>query len=118
MKSSLCRVARATVVPARKTGSKSGGGRQDTGAANRHINAAQNRFLDLRWVLECNGPAREFVGGTHQIALCEIVDLDDRTVHIKIELGTILADLFDFRDGILNIMNDAGSAARPGGPDS
>ena len=85
---------------------KTSGGRQHTGAANRHINAAQNRFLDLRWVLECNGPAREFIGGAHQIALCEIVDLDDRAVHIKIELGTILADLFDLRDGILNIMND------------
>ena len=67
---------------------KAGRGGQDTGAANGHLDAAQGGFLDLRRVLEGDGPAREFVGGTHLFPLGKIVYLDDRTVHIKIQLGT------------------------------
>ena len=80
--------------------------RQDTGTAHSNFNAAQGRFLDFRRIFEGNRPARKFVGGTHQIPLSKIVDLDDRAVHIKVQTGTVLTDLFDLRNGILNVVDD------------
>ena len=44
------------------------------------------RLLDLGRVLEGDGPPGEFVGRTHLRALGEIIDLDDRTVHVEVEL--------------------------------
>ena len=74
----------------RRTGKKDGveAGRrgQHAGAAHSHLDAAQGRLLDLGRVLEGDGPPGEFVGGTHLRALGEIIDLDDRTVHVEIEL--------------------------------
>ena len=83
---------------------KAGRGGQDTGAAHGHFDAAQGGLLDLRRVLEGDGPAREFVGGAHLFPLGKIVYLDDRTVHIKIQLGTVLSDLLDLCNGLLNVV--------------
>ena len=85
---------------------KAGRRRQNTGAANGHLDAAEHRFLDFGRVFEGNGPARKFIGGTHAIPLRKMVDLDDRTIHIEIELGAILADLVDLRNGILDVVDD------------
>lgn len=74
----------------RRTGKKDGveAGRrgQHAGAAHSHLDAAQGRLLDLGRVLEGDGPPGEFVGRTHLRALGEIIDLDDRTVHVEVEL--------------------------------
>ena len=84
---------------------KAGGGGKHTGAANGNLDAAQGGLLDLRRVLEGDGPAREFVGRTHQLPLRKIVHLDNRTVHVKIQLCTVLADVLDFSNSVLDIMH-------------
>ena len=85
---------------------KAGGGSQNAGASHADFNTAQCSLLDLGRILERNGPAREFVGGTHQFPLCKVVHLDHGTVHIKIQCGTVLADLLDLCNGILDIVHD------------
>ena len=94
----------------RRTGKKDGveAGRrgQHAGAAHSHLDAAQGRLLDLGRVLEGDGPPGKFVGGTHLRALGEIIDLDDCTVHVEVELRTVLADLLDLPDGILDVVDD------------
>ena len=84
---------------------EAGGGGKHAGAANGHLDAAQGGLLDLRRVFEGNGPAREFVSRTHQLPLGKIVHLDNGTVHIEIQLCTILADVLDLRNGVLDIMH-------------
>ena len=84
---------------------KAGGGGKHAGAANGHLDAAQGGLLDLRRVFEGNGPAREFVGRTHQLPLPKIVHLDNGTVHVKIQLCTVLANVLDLGNGILDIMH-------------
>ena len=59
---------------------------QHTGAAHSDLDAAQDRLFDFGRILEGDGPAGELVGRTHQIALGEVIDLDDRTIHVEIEL--------------------------------
>ena len=48
---------------------KAGGGGEHAGASHSYLDAAQGGLLDLRRVLEGDGPAREFVGRTHQLPL-------------------------------------------------
>lgn len=50
--------------------------------------------------------ARELIGRSHQLTLCKAIDLDDGTVHIKIQLGAVLPDLLDLSDRILDVVND------------
>ena len=85
---------------------KAGGGGKHAGAPHSHLDAAQGGLLDLRRVFEGDGPAREFVGGAQQFPLCKVVHLDHGTVHIKIQCGTVLADLLDLCNGILDIVHD------------
>ena len=106
MKSSLWRVARATVVPARNTRVKKQAVGKHTGAGpTGNFFDAQSGLLDLRRVLEGDGPAWEFVGGTHQLPLRKIVHLDNSTVHVEIKLGAVLPDVLDFGNGVLDIMH-------------
>ena len=84
---------------------KAGGGGKHAGAANGHLDAAQGGLLDLRRVFEGNGPAREFVGRTHQLPLRKIVHLDNGTVHVKIQLGAVLPDVLNLGNGVLDIMH-------------
>ena len=84
---------------------KAGGRGKHAGATHSHLDAAQGSLFDLRRVLEGDGPAREFVGGTHQFPLGKIVYLDDGTVHVKIQLCTVLADILNLRNGVLDIMH-------------
>ena len=91
--------------PRQKDRVKAGRRGQNACAANGYFDAAQRRLLDLWRVLECNGPAREFVGRTHQIALCKSIYFDDGTVHIKIELRTVLADLLDLSNGVFDVVH-------------
>ena len=88
-----------------KYGVKAGGRRQHTGTAHCDLNAAQGSFLDLRRILKGDCPAREFVGGAHQIALCKAVHFYNSTIHIKVQLCTVLPDLLDLCNGLLNIMH-------------
>ena len=85
---------------------KTGGGSQNAGASHADFNTAQCSLLDLGRILECNGPAREFVGGAQQFPLCKVVHLDHSTVHIKIQCGTVLADLLNLCNGILDIVHN------------
>ena len=85
---------------------KAGRRGKNTSAANCDLNAAQRCLLYLWRILKRNCPAWEFVGGTHQIALCKIVHLDHCTIHIKIQFGTVLTDLLDLGNGLLNVMHD------------
>ena len=85
---------------------KAGGGSQNAGASHADFNTAQCSLLDLGRILERNGPAREFVGGSQQFPLCKVVHLDHSTVHIKIQCCTVLADLLDLCNGILDIVHD------------
>ena len=85
---------------------EAGRGGQHTRTAHSHLNAAESRLLDFRRILERNGPAREFIGGAHQIALCKTVHLNDRTIHIKIQFGTVLSDLLDLGNGIFHVVNN------------
>ena len=85
---------------------KAGSGSQNAGASHADFNTAQCSLLDLGRILERNGPAREFVGGSQQFPLCKVVHLDHSTVHIKIQCGTVLADLLDLCNGILDIVHD------------
>ena len=55
-------------------------------AAHSDLDAAQGRLLDFGRILERDGPAGELVGRAHQVALGEVIDLDDRTIHVEIEL--------------------------------
>ena len=91
--------------PRQKDWVKAGRRGQNACAANGYFDAAQRRLLDLRRVLERNGPARKFVGRTHQIALCKSIYFDDGTVHIKIELRTVLADLLDLSNGVFDVVH-------------
>ena len=84
---------------------KAGGGGEHAGAAHSYLNAAQSGLLDLRRVLEGDGPAREFVSRTHQLPLRKIVHLDNSTVHVKIQLGAVLPDVFNLGNGVLDIMH-------------
>ena len=84
---------------------ETGSGGQHAGAAHRHFNAAQSGLLDFRRVFERDGPARKFVGGAHEVALREVVHLDDSTVHVEIQLCTILADLFDLGNGGFDVVH-------------
>ena len=84
---------------------KAGGGGKHAGAPHSHLDAAQGGLLDLRRVLEGNGPAREFVGRTHQLPLRKIVHLDNGTVHVKIQLGAVLPDVLNLGNGVLDIMH-------------
>ena len=59
---------------------------QYAGAAHSDLDAAQGRLLDFGRILERDGPAGELVGRAHPIALGEVIDLDDRAVHVEIEL--------------------------------
>ena len=74
----------------RRTGKKDGveaGGRgQYACAAHSDLDVAQGRLLDFGRILERDGPAGELVGRAHQVALGEVIDLDDRTIHVEIEL--------------------------------
>ena len=85
---------------------KAGSGSQNAGASHADFDTAQCSLLDLGRILERNGPAREFVGGAQQFPLCKVVHLDHGTVHIKIQCGTVLADLLDLCNGILDIVHD------------
>ena len=84
---------------------EAGSGGEHAGAANGHLDAAQGGLLDLRRVFEGNGPAREFVSRTHHLPLGKIIHLDNSTVHVEIQLCAILADVLDFRNGVLDIMH-------------
>ena len=84
---------------------KAGSGGKHAGASHSYLDAAQGGLLDLRRVLEGNSPAREFVGRTHQLPLGKIVHLDNRTVHVKIQLGTVLADVLNLGNGVLDIVH-------------
>ena len=84
---------------------KAGGGGKHTGAPHSHLDAAQGGLLDLRRVFEGDGPAREFVGGTHQLPLRKIVHLDNSTVHVKVQLGAVLPDVLNLGNGVLDIMH-------------
>ena len=84
---------------------KAGGGGKHAGAPHSHLDAAQGGLLDLRRVFEGDGPAREFVGGTHQLPLRKIVHLDNSTVHVKIQLGAVLPDVLNLGNGVLDIMH-------------
>ena len=85
---------------------KAGSGSQNAGASHADFNTAQCSLFDFGRILERNGPAREFVGGPQQFPLCKVVHLDHSTVHIKIQCGTVLADLLDLCNGILDIVHD------------
>ena len=85
---------------------KAGSGSQNAGAPHADFNTAQCSLLDLGRIFERNGPAREFVGGAQQFPLCKVVHLDHGTVHIKIQCCTVLADLLDLCNGILDIVHD------------
>ena len=85
---------------------KTGSGSQNAGASHADFNTAQCGLLDLGRILERNGPAREFVGGSQQFPLCKVVHLDHSTVHIKIQCCTVLADLLDLCNGILDIVHN------------
>ena len=74
----------------RRTGEEdrveAGGRGQYACAAHSNLDAAQGRLLDFGRILERDGPAGELVGRAHQVALSEVIDLDDRTIHVEIEL--------------------------------
>ena len=74
----------------RRTGEEdrveAGGRGQYACAAHSDLDAAQGRLLDFGRILERDGPAGELVGRAHQVALGEVIDLDDRTIHVEIEL--------------------------------
>ena len=84
---------------------KAGGWGEHAGAAHSHLDAAQGGLLDLRRVLEGDRPARKLIGRAHQLPLGKIVYLDNGTVHVKIQLGTVLTDVLDLGNGVLNIMH-------------
>ena len=74
----------------RRTGEEdrveAGGRGQYACAAHSDLDAAQGRLLDFGRILERDGPAGELVGRAHQVALGEVIDLDDCTIHVEIEL--------------------------------
>ena len=72
---------------------KHAGGREHAGAAHVNLHVQQPAFLFLRRIFERFRPAREFCRAAQQLALREIIDLDDGAVDGIAQAAAQIADL-------------------------
>lgn len=103
MKSSLCRMARATVVPASCTGSKIAVG------VNTPVRPTVMRMsfstvsFSSGGYLNAMAHRGEFVGTAHHFPLIKPVCFDHRAVNVIGQLAARLADPLNFPNGILDV---------------
>ena len=67
-------------------------GSQDTGPAHLDDNVFHHGFLDFRGIFVGHGPAGEFGGGTHSLALGKVIDLDHSSVDVTGQFLPVFVD--------------------------
>ena len=90
-----------------KDGVKYCGGGQHSGTAHGHLDVPHNTFLDLRRILEGDGPAGELVGAAQYAPVAQAVHLDDRAVNIIFQRSAQLSDGLDLLNGVLDAVEHA-----------